>query len=29
MSIDEIKEKFMAIDKIVNVEIENIPLHQK
>ena len=29
MSIDEIKDKFMAIDKIVNVEIENIPLHQK
>ena len=28
MSIDAIKDKFMAIDKIVNVVIEDIPIHQ-
>ncbi len=29
ISIDAIKDKFMAIDKIVNVVIEDIPIHQK
>lgn len=29
MSIDAIKEKFLAIDKIVKVVIEDIPIHQK
>jgi len=29
MSIKAIKDKFMAIDKIVNVLIEDIPIHQK
>ncbi|NVM17746.1 MAG: hypothetical protein HWN80_08515 [Candidatus Lokiarchaeota archaeon] len=29
MSIKAIKDKFMAIDKIVNVVIEDIPVHQK
>lgn len=29
MSIKAIKDKFMAIDKIVNVVIEDIPIHQK
>jgi len=28
ISISEIKEKFMAIDKIVNIVIEDIPIHQ-
>jgi len=29
MSIDAIKDKFMAIDKIINVVLEDIPIHQK
>ena len=29
MSINEIKDKFLAIDKIVSVVIEDIPIHQK
>ena len=28
-SINAIKEKFLAIDKIVNIVIEDIPIHQK
>jgi len=28
-SIDAIKENFLAIDKIVNIVIEDIPIHQK
>lgn len=29
LSIEAIKEKFLAIDKIVNVVIEDIPIHKK
>jgi len=29
MSIDFIKEKFLAIEKIVNVSIEDIPIHNE
>ena len=29
MSVDAIKEKFLAIEKIVDVEIEDIPTHHK
>jgi len=29
ISIDVIKEKFLAINKIINVVIEDIPIHQK
>ena len=29
IAVNEIKDKFLAIDKIVNVVIEDIPIHQK